>query len=120
MEFKIPEKQVYKIGEVCEMLQLEPTVLRYWETEFEDLQPQKNAMGQRVYRQEDIEVAYQIRKLLYEEGYTIAGARKQLKKQLTEARSPGGVFNREQVLESVRKVRAELQRILRMLATEVK
>lgn len=115
MEFKVPEKQVFKIGEVCEMLEIGPTVLRYWETEFEDLKPQKNAMGQRVYRREDIEIAHQIRRLLYEEGYTIAGARKQLKKQLAEARSPGGTLNREQVIDTIHRMRAELQQILQLL-----
>jgi len=113
MDFKIPEKQIFKIGEVCEMLQLEPTVLRYWETEFEDLNPQKNPMGQRIYGQRDIEVAHHIKRLLYEEGYTIAGARKQLKRQLAEAGSPE--WSRERMREGLQRLRQGLREILTLL-----
>src|SRR5262245_43820455 len=115
MEFQVPEKQAFKIGEVCEMLQVETHTLRYWEMEFEDLNPQKNAMGQRVYRPRDIEIAYLIKKLLYEEGYTIAGARKQLKREIS--RLAGGPENVDltEVRESIRKIRGELVEILTLL-----
>lgn len=115
MAFKVPEKQTFKIGEVCEMLQLEPYVLRYWESEFEDLNPQKNAMGQRIYRTRDIEIIYLIKKLLYEEGYTIIGARRQLKREISKL---GGEseLGREEVVESLKKIRWQLQEILTLLS----
>ncbi|HSE42898.1 MAG TPA: MerR family transcriptional regulator [Acidobacteriota bacterium] len=114
MAFKVPEKQTFKIGEVCEMLQLEPYVLRYWESEFEDLSPQKNAMGQRIYRPRDIEIIYLIKKLLYEEGYTILGARKQLKREIAKLNGSEGM-DRDEVVQNLRKIRWELQEILTLL-----
>jgi len=71
-------KLFYKIGEVCEIFGLEPHVLRYWESEFPLLSPQKNRAGQRIYRQKDLELIETIRRLLYDEGHTIAGAKKKL------------------------------------------
>jgi DNA-binding transcriptional MerR regulator len=112
--FKVPQKQVFKIGEVCEMMQVEPYVLRYWETEFEDLNPQKNPMGQRVYRTRDIEIVYLIKKLLYEEGYTIIGARKQLKKEISKMGN-GSELGRTEIVENLKKIRWELQEILSLL-----
>ena len=114
MEFKVPAKEVFKIGEVCEMLQVEPYVLRYWETEFDDLRPEKNAMGQRVYRAKDIEIVYLIKKLLYEEGYTILGARKQLKREIAKLAS-SGALTQEEIVDRLRKLRWELQEILTLL-----
>jgi DNA-binding transcriptional MerR regulator len=73
-----PTKLYYKIGEVCEILGVEAYVLRYWESEFNCLAPPKNKAGQRTYRPKDIELLLEIRKLLYDDGFTIAGARKQL------------------------------------------
>jgi DNA-binding transcriptional MerR regulator len=119
MEFKVPTKQIFKIGEVCEMMQVEPYVLRYWETEFEELQPEKNPMGQRIYRPRDIEVIYLIKKLLYEEGYTIVGARKQLKKELTKI-SDDSRMSSEELAEDLRKLRWELKEILTLLGRDVK
>jgi DNA-binding transcriptional MerR regulator len=74
----IPKRLYYRIGDVCRIIGVEPHVLRYWETEFPSLAPLKNKAGQRTYRPKDIELILTIRRLLYEEGYTIAGARKQL------------------------------------------
>lgn len=118
MEFKVPEKQAFKIGEVCEMMQVEPYVLRYWETEFEELQPQKNPMGQRVYRPADIEIVYLIKKLLYEEGYTIEGARKQLKREMLKKKD-GSAIDRDEILEKLKKIRWELSEILTILSKEI-
>src|SRR5213594_2449236 len=70
------EKPFYKIGEVCEITGTQPYVLRFWESEFPMLAPKKNRSGQRVYRKRDIELIHRIKTLLYEEEYTIAGARK--------------------------------------------
>lgn len=72
------EKLFYSIGEIAEILQLKPYVLRYWETEFKKLNPQKSPTGQRNYRKKDLQVAQAIKKLLYDEQYTIAGAIKKL------------------------------------------
>lgn len=74
----IPEKLYFKIGEVCEIVGVQAHVLRYWETEFPMLTPQKNRAGQRTYRRRDVEMALRVRELLYEEQYTIAGAKKRL------------------------------------------
>ncbi len=75
---RIPEKLFFKIGEVCELTETQPYVLRFWESEFPQLEPRKNRSGQRIYSSEDIEVVQSIKRLLYDEGYTIAGARKRL------------------------------------------
>jgi DNA-binding transcriptional MerR regulator len=74
----VAKKLYYKIREVCEIVGVEAHVLRFWETEFPALSPPKTKTGQRIYRPKDIELLLQIRKLLYEEGFTIAGARKKL------------------------------------------
>lgn len=78
----IPEKLFFKIGEVCELAQVQAHVLRYWETEFPMLAPQKNRAGQRTYRRRDVEMALRIKQLLYDEKYTIAGAKKKLAGEL--------------------------------------
>src|SRR5499433_2602150 len=80
----IPEKLFFKIGEVCELAGVQAHVLRYWETEFPMLAPQKNRAGQRTYRRRDVEIALRIKELLYDEQYTIAGAKKKLQSELRE------------------------------------
>ena len=78
----IPERLFFKIGEVCELAGVQAHVLRYWETEFPMLAPQKNRAGQRTYRRRDVEMALRIKELLYDEQYTIAGAKKKLANEL--------------------------------------
>jgi DNA-binding transcriptional MerR regulator len=78
MDKAIPNKLFFKIGEVCEITDTQPYVLRYWESEFPALAPAKNSSGQRIYRRKDIETVLRIKQLLYEEGFTIAGAKKRL------------------------------------------
>lgn len=80
----IPEKLYFKIGEVCDLVGVQAHVLRYWETEFPQLSPQKNRSGQRSYRRRDVEICLRIKELLYDEMYTIAGARKKLQNELRE------------------------------------
>jgi len=75
---KIPDKLFFKIGEVAAIADTKPHVLRYWETEFGILRPVKNASGQRVYRRRDVEVVLEIKRLLHQERFTIAGAKKRL------------------------------------------
>lgn len=74
----IPEKLFFKIGEVCDITGIQAHVLRYWESEFPMLAPQKNRAGQRTYRKRDVEMVLRIKELLYEDQYTIAGAKKRL------------------------------------------
>lgn len=81
----IPEKIFFKIGEVCDIVDVQAHVLRYWETEFSMLSPQKNRSGQRSYRRRDVEIALRIKELLYEDLYTIAGAKKKLQVELRES-----------------------------------
>src|SRR5438093_11893967 len=78
----IPEKLFFKIGEVCELAGVQAHVLRYWESEFPMLAPQKNRAGQRVYRRRDVEIIMRIKQLRDEEGFTIAGAKKKLASEL--------------------------------------
>jgi DNA-binding transcriptional MerR regulator len=78
----IPEKIYFKIGEVCDLVGVQAHVLRYWETEFPQLSPQKNRSGQRSYRRKDVEMSLRIKELLYDEMFTIAGARKKLQLEM--------------------------------------
>ena len=78
---EIPEKSFFRIGEVSRLTATKPFVLRYWETEFPMLQPAKSPKGHRLYRREDIETVLRIKRLLYDEGFTIAGARRHLREQ---------------------------------------
>lgn len=75
----IPDKLYFRIGEVAELCELPTYVLRFWETEFPQLRPGKSSTGQRMYRRRDVDNVLHIRKLLYEEGFTIAGARQHLR-----------------------------------------
>ena len=75
------EKDFYRIGEVARLTNLKPFVLRYWETEFPMLEPVKSPSGHRLYQQEDVELVLRIKRLLYDEGFTIAGARRHLREE---------------------------------------
>lgn len=81
----IPEKLFFKIGEVCDITGVQAHVLRYWESEFPMLAPQKNRAGQRTYRKRDVEMVLRIKELLYEDQYTIAGAKKKLTSEIRGA-----------------------------------
>lgn len=80
-EILIPEKLYFRIGEVARLCRLPAYVLRFWETEFPQLKPVKSSTGQRMYRHKDVESVLRIKKLLYEEGFTIAGARQQIRSE---------------------------------------
>ena len=84
------KKIFYKIGEACKVLDIQPYVLRYWETEFPSLAPNKSSSGQRVYAEKELDVIRRIKELLYDEGYTIAGAKKKLEGELEANGEPGG------------------------------
>lgn len=91
---RIPDKHYFKIGEVAELAGVEPYVIRYWESEFRSLRPQKSRSNQRLFRRKDVERILEIRRLLYEEGYKIEGARRRLE-------SPGGGGDTDGVVETV-------------------
>jgi DNA-binding transcriptional MerR regulator len=78
----IPEKLFFKIGEVCDIVGVQAHVLRYWESEFSVLAPQKNRAGQRTYRKRDVETALRIKELLYDDQFTIAGAKKKIASEM--------------------------------------
>jgi DNA-binding transcriptional MerR regulator len=103
----IPNKLFFKIGEVCELAGVEPFVLRFWESEFPSLAPTKSKAGHRVYRRKDVEMVLKIKSLLYDRGFTIAGARKQLAK--------GAPVPREDRDQALARVRDELRDILTLL-----
>ena len=110
-------KLFYKIGEVCKICDVPAHVLRYWETEFPTLVPNKNRSGQRIFRQKDVQLVAEIKRLLYEEGYTIAGARKQLRRNGANLRtSPlftkGGADSSRRLLSQIR---GELQDLMTLL-----
>src|SRR5438309_11523046 len=87
-EVVIPDKIYFRIGEVSRLCGLPTYVLRFWETEFPQLKPPKSGTGQRMYRRPDVENVVRIKKLLYDEGFTIAGARAQLRAEMTRKQAP--------------------------------
>ncbi len=89
-ESAIPDKSLFRIGEVSRVTATKPFVLRYWETEFPMLQPVKSPKGHRLYRREDIDTVFTIKRLLYDEGFTIAGARRHLRDQAPGANGSNG------------------------------
>lgn len=89
MTVEIPDKLFFKIGEVSRLTGVKAHVLRYWESEFPALSPPKNRAAQRVYRRKDIETVLLIKKLLYEENFTISGARKKLRQLRAEEKTRG-------------------------------
>jgi DNA-binding transcriptional MerR regulator len=121
MERRIPNKLFFKIGEVCEITDTQPYVLRYWESEFPALAPAKNSSGQRIYRRRDIETVLRIKQLLYEEGFTIAGAKKRLETEMAGRAdtpapatvAPGASPDPKHV--ALRQVRDQLREILTLL-----
>jgi DNA-binding transcriptional MerR regulator len=116
----IPDKIYFRIGEVSELSALPAYVLRYWETEFSQLKPIKSSTGQRMYRRKDVENVFRIRRLLYEEGFTIAGAREKLREEarLHQMAAPSKVAATGQIREIVNaKVTSTAQPMLPFLTT---
>ena len=81
MDFQIPDKLYYKIGEVAKFTGIKTHVLRYWETEFKAIRPNKSRSNQRLYRKQDVDLILHLKDLLYNQGFTIAGARKKLREK---------------------------------------
>ena len=112
----IPDKLYFRIGEVARICRLPAYVLRFWETEFPLLKPVKSSTGQRMYRQRDVENVLRIKRLLYDQGYTIAGARQHLKMEAKPAQLQSGLpFPKKGSPESLKKVRQGLEEILGIL-----
>src|SRR5208282_108453 len=102
----LPPKLYFRIGEVAELVGVEPHVLRYWEREFRTIRPTKSAKGQRVYSRRDVENLLRVRELLYSEGFTIAGAKKKLQRTGAEPREREG--DEEETLVEASKTREQL------------
>jgi len=120
-EIIIPDRLYFRIGEVSDLLQLPAYVLRFWETEFPQLKPTKSSTGQRMYRRREVEFAVRIKTLLYEKGFTIIGAREQLKLEARPAKAAGLLFPPASPDKSgLKRVRHELQELLTMLSGKVK
>ena len=117
----IPDKLYFRIGEVSQLCRLPAYVLRFWETEFPQLKPVKSNTGQRMYRQRDVESILRIKKLLYEEGFTVAGARQQLKDEAKPAgRQAGLPFPKKASSQNLKKVQQGLREILGILSARRK
>src|ERR1019366_10657527 len=115
---EIPDKLVFRIGEVSELVGVEPYVLRYWESEFPALAPKKSSSGQRMFRRKDVELLLRIKHLLYDQKFTIEGARQSLH---SEARAPKPARAAKRVQaelfseDPLPDIRRELQEILQLL-----
>ena len=114
-EVVIPDKLYFRIGEVAELCRLPAYVLRFWETEFPQLKPVKSSTGQRMYRRKDVDALLHIKKLLYEEGFTIAGARQHLKESKPEKGQPLLPFPQRSSAD-LKNVRQGLREILSILS----
>jgi DNA-binding transcriptional MerR regulator len=122
---EIPDKLYFRIGEVARLCSVAPYVLRFWETEFTQLKPNKSGTGQRLYRRRDVEMALRVKRLLYDEGYTIAGARQAIQAESRNKRGAGQpelpLPQQQQTVQQLEarlhKVRKELREILGVLST---
>ena len=120
----IPDKLYFRIGEVAKLCGVETYVLRFWETEFPALRPNKSGTGQRLYRKREVELALRVKRLLHDEGYTIAGARQVLAQDPAKSKAPqlplieGGNGERSSAVQAkLQRLRAELRELLGILST---
>src|ERR1700761_1569547 len=120
---EIPDKLYFRIGEVARLCSVAPYVLRFWETEFSQLRPNKSGTGQRLYRRRDVEMALRVKRLLYDEGYTIAGARQAIQAETRNKRGGQSELPLPQQQQAAQraearlhKVRKELREILNILS----
>ena len=114
-EIIVPDKLYFRIGEVSRLCRLPAYVLRFWETEFPQLKPIKSSTGQRMYRRKDVDAVLRIKKLLYEEGFTIAGARQQLRSESKTEKNQVPLPFPVQSSADLKRIRHGLQEILGML-----
>lgn len=117
MSSRLPDKIYFKIGEVSDILGVEPYVLRYWETEFDLLKPSKAPSRHRLYKKKDVELLLEIKRLLYSEGFTIEGARKRLKENKKDDKHQLKLPLAEQKYRNaLMKMRKELQSLRKLLS----
>jgi DNA-binding transcriptional MerR regulator len=116
-EVMIPDKLYFRIGEVSRLCGLPSYVLRFWETEFNQLKPTKSGTGQRMYRKIDVENVLRIKKLLYDQGFTIAGARQQLRAETKRKQSPLPFAVPTPARGELKQVRQGLREILGILSS---
>ncbi len=117
MAARLPDKIYFKIGEVSEIVGVEPYVLRYWETEFDLLKPSKAPSKHRLYKKRDVELLLDIKRLLYSEGFTIEGARKKLKESKKEEKNQLRLPLAEQKYKSALiKIQKELRSLRKLLS----
>lgn len=109
MHIDLPEKRYYKIGEVAQAFQVNTSLIRFWEKEFDVLKPKKNAKGNRLFTQEDLKNMKVIFNLVKERGFTLEGAKQKLKK------NPEGTFNAQEIIRRLEAVKAELVNIKNQL-----
>jgi DNA-binding transcriptional MerR regulator len=112
----IPDKLYFRIGEVAELCDLPAYVLRFWETEFSQLKPVKSSTGQRMYRHKDVEAVLRVKKLLYEEGFTIPGARQHLRAENNSDRKQEPLPFPERTASDLKHIRQGLREILSLLS----
>jgi DNA-binding transcriptional MerR regulator len=115
-EAAIPDKLFFRIGEVSNLTRTKTYVLRYWETEFPMLKPSKSRTGHRLYRRQDVETVFEIKRLLYEEGFTIDGARKHLAGEMNGSEETGNSVRSSMIGQQLKSVRRELLGILTILS----
>jgi DNA-binding transcriptional MerR regulator len=116
-EILIPDKLYFRIGEVATLCHLPAYVLRFWESEFPQLRPVKSSTGQRMYRKRDVESVLRIKQLLYEQGFTISGARQQLRSETKSEKTQSAIPFPAQSSPELRHIRQGLREILSMLST---
>ena len=115
-EVVIPDKLYFRIGEVSGLAQTKSYVLRYWETEFPMLKPPKSRSGHRLYRRRDVEMVFEIKRLLYEKGFTIEGARRQLAHPGKDSAGQKDLFRPTVNGAEIKAIKRELQSILTILS----
>ena len=112
---EIPDKLFFKIGEVANIINVDQHVLRYWEEEFDILKPGKNRSGQRMYQKKDVALISEIKRLLYTEKYTLAGAKQQLKKRSKNPAQMNFGFNLDQLIKWKKSLEKECHSILSII-----
>ncbi len=113
----IPDKLYFRIGEVATLCRLPAYVLRFWESEFPQLKPVKSSSGQRMYRRRDVESVLRIKQLLYEQGFTISGARQQLRAEAKPDKTQSAIPFPAQPSSEIQQIRQGLREILSLLST---
>jgi DNA-binding transcriptional MerR regulator len=116
-EILIPDKLYFRIGEVATLCRLPAYVLRFWESEFPQLKPVKSSTGQRMYRKRDVESVLRIKQLLYEQGFTISGARQQLRTENKSDKSQAAIPFPSSSAPELQHIRQGLREILDLLST---